>query len=317
MKKIDPRNKTCIYLDQFVVSNLVDHPNDTWKEIRSMLEINYSKNLLYCPLSHQHVLETAKKEINNAVIHDEYFRKLSDNYVFKNEIFLTSQLISSLIRGNRHTINTYLETSPFQSFNDCYSQINDVNKVFNESINYHVLSQNAIRKITNGKIEKKIENKFIEVIKNNEVENFIERLEFCIKEKQIYIRPDNYGTHECPNWIDQLLFQLYHRHSFKENNFKQFLNELKINGFNRIATLNIRFSLGAYLTVKHKQENVSDHIDIMRISNGLSASDIFFTDKKRKFEIIELGLDKLYNTKIYCGVEKDLLDFNCYLQDLK
>ncbi|MBF4485775.1 hypothetical protein [Flavobacterium sp. CSZ] len=317
MKKIDPQNKTCIYLDQFVVSNLIDQTNDTWKEIRNMLEFNFSINLLYCPLSHQHILETAKKEINNAVIHDEYFRKLSDNYIFKNEIFLTSQLISSLIRGNRHTINTYLETGPFKNLNECYSQINDVNKVFNESINYHILSQNAIRKITDGKAEKKIENKFIEVIKNLEIENFIERLDFCITEKQIYIRPDNYGIHEFPNWIDQLLFQLAHRHSFKEIHFKQFLNELKINGFNRIPTLNIRFSLGAYLTVKHKQENVSDHIDIMRITNGLFSSDIFFTDKKRKFEIIDLGLDKLYNTKIYCGVEKDLLDFNCYLQDLK
>lgn len=98
MKKIDLKNKTCIYLDQFVLSNLIDQTNDTWKEIRTMLELNYSKNLLYCPMSHQHVLETAKKEINNAVIHDEYFRKLSDNYIYKNEIFLTSQLISSLIR---------------------------------------------------------------------------------------------------------------------------------------------------------------------------------------------------------------------------
>jgi hypothetical protein len=93
------------------------------------------------------------------------------------------------------------------------------------------------------------------------------------------------------------------------------LSELKLNGFNNIPTLNIRFSLEANLTVKQKQEIASDHIDIMRISNGLISSDILFTDKRRKHEIQELKLDKLYNTRVFCGVETDLLEFKDYLEN--
>lgn len=317
MKKIDKKNKICIYLDQFIVSNLVEENNDLWKEIRKLLEICHINNFIYCPLSHQHFFETAKKELNNAVIHDEYFRKLSDNYFFKDELFLTTQLISSLIRHNKFTVKTFLHNHDLKKFEDFYSHINQVNQVFNESINFRISPQNEIRRVLNNKnIEPKIEEKLFNIIKKNEVNLFIDRLEEYIKLKRIFIRPDNYGKHDFPNWIDQILYQLTYKHSFKENQFKILLDELKRNGFERIPTLNIRFSIGAYLTIRGKQENISDHIDIMRITNGLITSDIFFTDKRRKFEIKELNLDKLYNAKVLSGKESDLLEFREILNNL-
>ena len=45
----------------------------------------------------------------------------------------------------------------------------------------------------------------------------------------------------------------------------------------------------------------------MRIVNGLPISDIFLTDKKRKSEILELGLDVKYKTKVYSGRQEDLM----------
>src|SRR5690606_26586771 len=93
MKKLDPANKTCIYLDQFVISDLVDETNELWREIKKLIEISYKNNKIYCPLSPQHFIETSRKKINDATSHDEYFRKLSDNYLFKDELFLTTQLI--------------------------------------------------------------------------------------------------------------------------------------------------------------------------------------------------------------------------------
>lgn len=317
MKKLNQKNKTCIYLDQFVVSNLVEESTEIWKDIKELLETNYNNNQIYCPLSYQHIFETAKKEFNNSIKHDEYFRKLSDNYLYRNELFLTTQLISSLIRGNKYTLKTFLENRDLKSFEDIYAEINKLNNTLNESLTSKISPQNEIRKVLNNKIEKKIETQFLEVIKQLEVQNFVKRLEEYLEQKQIIIRPDNYGQHNFPNWIDQILFQLTYKHSFKELQLKQFLFELKKNGFNRIPTLNIRFSLGAYLAVKNKQESISDHIDIMRIANGLFISDIFFTDKKRKFEICELGLDKLYKTQVFCGTEKDLLEFKIYLEKLQ
>ena len=316
MKKIDKKYKICIYLDQFVVSNLVDKTSELWKEIKNLLEIGHQKNLLYCPISHHHILETAKKELQNAIIHDKYFRNLSDGYFFKDELFLTTQLISSLIRKNKYTLKTFLVNQPLKKIEDIYESINEVNNVFDQSINYKLSGVNELRKSLNNNVEKKVETQMFNFIRKMESRNFIDRLEEYILKKQIIIRPDNYGKHDFPDWIDQILFVLTNKHSFKEKELKMFLNELKSNGFNRIPTFNIKFSLEAYLTVKSKQENTSDQIDFGRITNGLLISDIFFTDKKRKFEITELGLDELYKTKVYCGTKSDLIEFKDYLNIL-
>lgn len=316
MRKINPNSKTCIYLDQFAVSDLIDESSDLWKEIKILLEAGHRRNLLYCPLSAPHFFETAKKDFEAARLHHEYFLHLSDKYFFKNEVFLTTQLISSLIRGNRFTLQTFLETPQFINFDDIYVQTNQVNAIFDESLSYKLLPQNELRKILNPKVEQKQEKMFIDAIKSMEIQNFIDRIQYYLHEKQIFIRADNYGKHNFPNWIDQLLYILTNKHAFKEIHFKKLLTELQLYGFDRIATLDIRFSIGAFLTVKNKQENAGDHIDIMRITNSLCSSDILFTDKKRKHEIQALRLDIKYKTVVFSGVEKDLQEFRAYLVEL-
>src|SRR5690606_24132213 len=153
-------------------------------------------------------------------------------------------------------------------------------------------------------------------IKGLEVKKFTDRLEEYLKKGFFFIRPDNFGQRQFPNWIDQILYVLTNKHQFKEKEFKKLLKELKSNGFDRIPPLNIRFSLGAYIAVKGKQEHTNDHIDIMRITNSFFSSDIFFTDKQRKFEITQLKLDKFYKTDIYSGTETDLKEFKKYLEEL-
>lgn len=316
MRKLDPNNKICIYFDQFVVSDIIDGRNPLWNEIKELLELNHSQGKIYCPLSIEHILETVKKDLNGAIKHDSYYRKLSDNYLLKTEPFLTSQLISSLIRKNKFTLNTFLKIEKTKSIEEIYSQINKNNEIFDESVTYKLSSQNDLRKILNSGKSNKSELQFMNTIKTIEVENFKNRLKEYLKAKSIKIRPDNYGKHQFPNWTDQILFQLTNRHKFKKKQFKQLLIELERNGFNRIPTLNTKFSLGAYLAVKNKQENTGDHIDIMRISSYLFSSDIFFTDKKRKYEIYDLELDKKYNTKVYSGVKNDLIEVIQLLKEI-
>lgn len=313
MRKIDPKNKICIYLDQFVVSDLIDESSDLWKEIKILMDARHRENIIYCPLSVQHFFETAKKDLAAARLHHEYFLKLSDKYFFKNELFLTTQLISSLIRNNKHTVRTFLEIPEFKDFDEIYAETNKMNAVFDESVRSKLSSQNDLRKILNPKVEQKQEHLFLNAIKSLETQNFIERLEDYLIQKRIYIRPDNYGKHDFPHWIDQLLYILTNTHAFKELHFRQLLAELKKHGFDRIPPLDIRFSMGAFLSVKNKQENAGDHMDIMRIANSLCSSDILFTDKKRKHEIQSLGLDSKYNTRVFSGVEKDLQEFKSYL----
>lgn len=49
-------------------------------------------------------------------------------------------------------------------------------------------------------------------------------------------------------------------------------------------------------------------------STGLPSSDILFTDKRRKNEVITLKLDEKYNCKVFSGIEKDLEEFKAMLQ---
>lgn len=317
MRKLNPKNKICIYLDQFVISDIIDGENPLWIEIKKLLELNYSIGNLYCPLSVEHFLETVKKDLGNAIEHDKYFKKLSDNYILKTEPFLTSQLISSLIRKNNFTLNTFLKTEKIKNIEEIYSQINKKNEIFDESVTYKLSSQNDLRRISTSIINNKTESEFLNAIKGIEVSNFNNRLEEYIKNKSLKIRPDNYGKHQFPNWIDQILYQLTNKHQFKKKQFKQLHLELEKNGFDRIPTLNTKFSLGAYLAIKNKQEKTSDHIDIMRISSYLFSTDIFFTDKKRKYEICDLNLDKKYNTKVFSGVKQDLIEVIELLKNLQ
>lgn len=316
MRKLDHKNKTCIYLDQFVISDIIEGANPLWIEVKIQLETAYKIGKIYCPICPEHILETARKDFPSAKLHDDYFKSLSDGFTLKSEPFLTSQLISSLIRKNKKTLNTFLIKPEFSDFENFYDEINKHHDIFSEGISLSLAIQNDFRKTVTNKIDRKTENQLIEAINQNEVNAFKERLKEYLNQKCIKIRPDYFGNSQVPNWIDQLLYQLTNKHKFKEKEFKLFLIELEKNRFYRIPTLNTKFSLGAYLAVKGKQENSGDHIDVMRISSYLFSTDIFFTDRKRKHEISELGLDKKYNTKVFSGTENDLNEFIAVLKSL-
>ena len=211
--------------------------------------------------------------------------------MLKTEPFLTSQLISSLIRKNNTTLNTFLIVKNLKNIEDIYSDINLNHTMYSEGITSTLSKQNEIRKLISPTKNHKNEIGLISIIKNLEVQNFKNRL-------------------------DEYLYQLTNKHQFKEKQLKQLFEELKAYGFNRIPTLNTKFSIGSYLAVKNKQENSGDHIDIMRISSYLFSVDIFFTDKKRKYEICDLGLDKKYNTVVFSGVKQDLVDVVKLLKSL-
>lgn len=314
MKKVDPKNKTCIYLDQFVISDIIEGVNPLWIEIKNLLESAYNLGKIYCPLCNEHILETVRKDFESAKIHDYYLKGISDGFLLKSELFITAQLISSLIRKNKKTLNTFLINGKFNDLKNFYENVNTTHDKFSDGIGIHLSTQNEFRKIISNKIDKKTENQLIANIMQDGVDSFKERLnEYLVKKT---IRLDNFGEQEVPNWIDLLFFQLTNKHKFKEKELKLFLLELERNGYSRIPTLNTKSLISAHLAVKGKQENSGDHIDIMRISSYLFSTDIFFTDKKRKHEIQELELDKKYNTSVFSGTENDLKEFIEVLKSL-
>ncbi|MFP5082007.1 hypothetical protein [Pedobacter sp. JCM 36344] len=54
----------------------------------------------------------------------------------------------------------------------------------------------------------------------------------------------------------------------------------------------------------------------MRLSTGLPASDLLFTDKQRKFELLQTGLAEKYQTEVFTGTHSDLELFYSRLEQI-
>lgn len=304
--------KICIYLDQFALTDLMESKNgESWFEIKELLIKGHKKGKLYCPLSSEHFIETSKKNYSGAKEHDLFFTKLSDGYCLKPELLITSQLISSKIRSNKITLRTYMYENVNNIFNekDKYLAFNNVNDEFNGLINEGTKNLNSFRQLSNTqKIKSKVKKQMFNAIKIVQVNDFIDRLQNLQKNKSLKIRGDKIGNKEIPNWIDAVIERLLKIHRLKKKEIQKLIFELKNNGFDNIPTLDIRTSLEALSSIYSKNITPNDQIDFMRIINGLPISNILLTDKKRKSEILEIGLDKKYNVKIYSGVQTDLIE---------
>ena len=313
------QKKICIYLDQYAVSEMLDSKEgDLWFEIKELLQILHQQNKIFCPASIEHYFETSAKDFEASNEHDTFLRLLSDGYCIKPELFITSQLISSRIRNNKITLNTYMYHNNTKPIDNKYvhTHFKEKNENFKEIITGSLTEVNELRGLfkNDAKTVSQYKDLLINLGRQKEIQNFIGRLKELRKEKGITIRGDNLGTVQVPNWIDLIIHQLLGKHKFTDKEVVLLISEFEKYGFSNIPTLDIRFFLTGLITSYGKKEDKNDQIDIMRISNGFSISDIFLTDKKRKHEINELGLPKKYNTKVYSGTQNDL---ECLRNDLK
>jgi len=311
MKQIsDKNNLTIIYLDQFASSGMFESDTSEWNKIRELVKEGFEKKQFICPLSYEHYIETSQKQKDKAVYLDSEFYKISGGYAFKSEVFITSQLIISLIRKNNITLKTYMYDKIYEnvlSNEENLEQFDRNKKLLNNMIGEATSLANEIRKIErNKKTDSIIRKKMFDAHKAISISEFIRRLCKLRKDGHIYIRGVSFSSGDVPNWIDQIIFQLIKKHKITQTETRQLINELKINGFNNIPTLDISTSLSALISVQNKNETVNDQVDIMRITSGLPISDILLTDATRKREIEELELDKKYNTKIFSGKKDDL-----------
>ena len=299
-----------LYLDQFASSNLALMKEGIWNELKSLIETGVENGKILCPTPYEHFLETIQAEQKKALEIDKYFSKLSKGFMFKTTAYTTSQLIISIIRGNNLTLNTFIAKRIKEDLLTNKDELNIIKNRrsnFNKMIKEGTSISNKIREVQNGqKIEKETKEKLYNAISYVVKQKFIERLNNLLKAEKIEIRGDKFSFIEIPNWIDQTIFRLLKVHKMNRKETKKLISIIKRYGFNKFPTLDIRFSLYAIMSIENKKEDAGDHIDIERIASGLPISDYFFTDKQRKSEIISLGLDSKYNTKVYSGTKVDL-----------
>ena len=302
--------KLCIYLDQFAVSDMLDaKKGDLWFDIKKVLHQKYTDQKIFCPLSPEHAIETSRLSINKAKVYDDFLHNLSDELVIKPELLITSQLISSRIRKNRISLNTYTFPQANYVFNkkENYELLRKQWQVFDEAIKGSTEDINKIRKATNGqKTNAKFKKTIISYVKLQETSEFISRLEKLMKFGKMVIEGDMVGKHEFSNSWDMIIHQLINTHKFKKKEVGKLILELKNNTFDNIPSLDIRATLIGVMCAENKKEQSNDHIDIMRIATGLPIADFYLTDKQRKHELVENKLHKKYNTKVFSGKQSDL-----------
>ncbi|WP_143592181.1 hypothetical protein [Tenacibaculum holothuriorum] len=314
------KKKFCIYLDQFAVSEMLQIDiTPEWSRIKELLLQLHSKGIIFCPLSNEHYIETSWKEYKEAKNHDLFLNKISDEFCFKTEAFLTSQLISSRIRKNKITVKTYLHTEVKEILKDSdnYKFYREKNTELFKTIKEIGHDTNEFKKLTsNQKIDSKTQKIMFNALMHLEAQKFIQRLEKLYDKGKLMIESYKSTTSEFPKWTDLVLDILIKKHKFRKKEIQKLIFELKSNGFKNISTLNIRFSLISLMNLRSKKDSSNDQIDIARISTSLDFSDIMLTDKKRKHEIHELELDKLYNTKVFSGIKSDLDNLILVLEKL-
>lgn len=310
--------KKVIYLDQFCTSGMFDDiGSNSWKEIKDLLILGFKKGKLICPISFEHFLESSQRNIKSGIKLNNSFLEISGDYIYKNELLITSQLIISLIRKNNLTPNTFFYFGEKILFNnpENFNKIGESKKEFDIMINNNVEFANEIRKFSRGnKADIETNELLYKATKSITINKFNDRLKETSVNKYIKIRGDKFLDKEIPNWIDSIIYRLLyvHRMNIKETDI--LIKHIDKFGFDFIAPLNIKTSIRALGAIQQKKEIESDHIDFMRLSTGLSSSDILFTDKRRKNEVITLKLDEKYNCKVFSGIEKDLEEFKAMLQ---
>lgn len=320
MKGIISKNTYCIYLDQYATSGIFESENGLWQEIKELLSVGVNSNRIICPRSAEHFLESSQKEANRAVSLDKRFSQLTKGYAFKAELFITSQLLISKIRNNNITSKTYFynDIAPdILSHSDKLNSFIDIKKEFDDRVSQSVSLTNNLRKVpSSSKLDKKTKLDSLKKLKSLSEKEFIDRLGDLLRYGKIRIEGAGFESADIPNWVDLVIHQLLQKHKMTITETEKLQKHIQENGFDQIPTLDIKNSLMSFVAVENKIENPSDQIDFMRISTGLPVSDILLTDKKRKFELVTLELDKKYKTTVFSGVQQDLEEFKKELQQI-
>ncbi|WP_179414833.1 hypothetical protein HDF19_19720 [Mucilaginibacter sp. E4BP6] len=312
---------TCIYLDQFAASNLLDNPpNELWQKISDLLIKKSRDGHIICPVPAEHFLESANKNKESALAMDKRFAEVGKGLAFRREVFVTANHIVSLVRGTPLSQATFcdrLVRRDTLTNAGVYEDFKTKHSLLNSQITEITTSQNEFREIARQKkFSPEAMAPLLAAVKAHEIKPFYDLLEEVVINGRFTSKGVNFNSGEVIHWADYVMQVLLGHHKLTIWEAVYLKDIIFRTGFDRIPSLDIRVTLTANLAVEQKKENVNDHIDIMRLSTGLPPADLLFTDKQRKFELLQTGLAEKYGTKIFSGTSTDLHEFYEILENL-
>lgn len=301
--------KVIIYLDQFAVSNMLDAKEGSlWHDIRLIILEKVTEGKLLCPLSIEHTFETSQKTRGNACLHELFYQNISNNYTFRDFSSIVANQINILIRKYCKTsIDTflclkYLNLSDDKTYFNINKEFGSLKKKSNDDYKLHnkICRDGGIRNILikSGEIGRI---NLLKIMESKNIDSFIGNIKQTIN----LISKGELNNRD----LNPIVCKLLGYHHFTKNELVSLANELERNGYENIASLYIHNKLLYLSAVNGSKMDFNDQIDIDRISIGLPYSDYLFCDFKHKKEILQLQLDKKYNTQIFTAKTDDLESF--------
>lgn len=324
-----------IYLDQFFVSDMV-FKEGIWKTIRALLVNAVESGKVICPIPLEHFIETAGLERSKAIQQDLFFKLISNGrsffsweYIAANEIMLYTKF-----KKNKHILASYIrdldgdydieDEATYQK--QCQIREKYLSTKEKEDLNYiRQLSRDSIvanvDKASLSKEEKKekrrLRNNYEankEIIKEaltfHFVKPYIELFrEICIGKKL----PANLLQLHRPE--ERIALILCKKH-FSGPNFLSASNEFQKNFFANIPSLYTYYNLKTYYANNQMVEKANDDIDWERIASGIFISDIMLIDRRQKYAIQAMGIDKKYGTELYSNKHDDVIALKDKLEQI-
>lgn len=309
--------KTCVYLDQFAVSNLSE--NKDWMEVLDLLEKGVTSQKIVIPYSVEHLLESSQKDFEKAQIADTLLFKLSLGVGLEPEYATWAKLLIAAIRNKPITRHIYYHKVQQPAFENMhhFDKFKSLKATFNQWSLEASGNLNTLRAMIRNNNVPDLNHLKISVSATSH--RYQTELENRLKKYSRYgffdRREIHFTTHTIPFWADSLMDILTSTYFLTKQEAKKGESILKSNGIKKvIPTLYIRTALETILSLKQQHETANDYIDIQRLATAIPCSDIVLTDKSKVYDIKMLELDKEYKVQAYSGTQNDI---NNFIQHLK
>lgn len=313
---------TCIYLDQFAVSNISDETaQPIWNDILLTLIEGVLAHKFAVPYSIEHLIETSGRERTKAEYADKLLYSLSRGLMLDSEPITTSRLVFGLAKDIEVDVNAYCSVGKKSGSANTeeMERYADLKKSFNNMAAEATGFLNEMREATRAKpssLDAKRVQEAISATALRYQKELIHTLQQYRDTGEYDKRVVSFSFVEIPFWTDTIMSYLIASDLFHAEDANRVIEILTQKGVKEVVpTIYVRTALETMMALKRQKEIANDHIDILRLATAIPFCDVLITDKAKCYDIRTAGLDKQYSIDVYSSSPADVERFHMRLKE--
>lgn len=294
--------KTYIYLDQCVVSRLLDRPsNVSWLPVRELLFRGNAQQRIVCPYSLEHLVESSSMHEKDAIAADDILRQLSLGYSILPEPDLIAAQINAVLRDTKLGAANFLHPIPFKPLSDPnvfaahQSRKGDLDR-FNDNLMRGVNQFNAL--FRGPRPSRETLPGLLTLVKQKHTRALRADVQNAIRDGAITItaRHDIPGV---PTVSSSVVYRLFETHQIQPAELVMLDRFLSSAGVLFIPFYQVKVALEACRTWQQQNIEPGDQYDDTRIACALPFVDILITDGSAANTVREVNLDRFFGVKVF------------------